>query len=140
VELRSRHNQEVNDFPFFFAFSDEQFIKGMASFGLTPDDTDKIYGFSGTGGYYLRSDAPRLNEMFERHNREREEAIAADTKGTGYIYQMFMFELANHEYGWTWDESDTLDALDLTWDEINKNKALANGLKKAAKEIRRRAG
>jgi len=105
--LKNRHQQEVNDFPFFFAFSKEQFEKGMAEFGLTPNDTDKIYKYGSTGGFYLRTDAPRLKEMFDRHDKEKQEALAADTKGNGYIYQMFLYELANHEYGYTGDVTDT---------------------------------
>ena len=59
-------------------------------------------------------------------------------KGTGYIYQMFLYELANHEYGYTGDVTDTLDALGLTEDEIANSKPLLHGLNKAIKEIRRR--
>ena len=136
--LKNRHQQEVNDFPFFFAFSKEQFEKGMAEFGLTPNDTDKIYKYGSTGGFYLRTDAPRLKEMFDRHDKEKQEALAADTKGNGYIYQMFLYELANHEYGYTGDITDTLDALGLTEEEIANSKPLLRGLNKAIKEIRRR--
>ena len=30
INMKSRHQQEVNDFPMFFAFSDKQFEKGIA--------------------------------------------------------------------------------------------------------------
>ena len=136
--LKQRHQQEVNDFPFFFAFSNEQFEEGMARFGLTPNDTNKIYKYGSTGGFYLRTDAPRLREMCDRHEKERQEAIDADTKGNGYIYQMFLYELANHEYGYTGDVSDTLDALGLTAEEVADSKPLSHGLNKAIKEIRKR--
>lgn len=136
--LKQQHQQEVNDFPFFFAFNNEQFEKGMAGFGLTPEDTDKIYKYGGTSGFYLRTDAPRLKEMFDRHDREKREAITADTTGNGYIYQMFLYELANHEYGYTGDITDTLAALGLTEEEIASSKPLLYGLNKAIKEIRKR--
>jgi len=135
--LKERHQQEVDAFPFFFAFNNEQFEKGMAKFGLTPKDTDKIYKLGGMSGFYLRTDAPRLKEMFDRHERERQEAITSDTKGNGYIYHMFLYELANHEYGYTGDITDTLDALDLTMEDVAKNKPLSRGLNKAIKEIRK---
>jgi len=135
--LKQRHQQEVNDFPFIFAFSNQQFEEGMAKYGLTPKDTDKIYKFGSTGGFYLRTDAPRLKEMFDRHEKEKQEAISADTKGNGYIYQMFLYELANHEYGYTGDVGDTQDALGLTVEEVAKSKPLSYGLYKAIKEIRR---
>ena len=129
--LKARHQEEVNAFPMEFAFSTKQFEEAMARLGLKPTDTDQVYKFSGTGGIYRRSDAPALHEMFERHERERAEAINADTTGEGYIFEMFNYELANHEYGYTGDDSDTLNALGLTREEINNNPALLRGFKKA---------
>jgi len=99
TEMNNRHQQEVNDFPFFFAFNDKQFEEGMAKFGLSPNDTDKIYSMSNTGGFYLRTDSPRLAEMMARHNKEFADAVAADLTGEGFIFEMFDYELANHEYG-----------------------------------------
>jgi len=128
VAMKNRHQEEVNALPFKAAFSDEQFAKGMAELGLTPSDTDKVYALSGTGIFYLRSDAPRIHETFERHRKERADAIAADKDGTGFICDMFRYELANHEYCITFDLGDTLDALGFTVDEINENAALLNGL------------
>ena len=46
---------------------------------------------------------------------------------------MFKYELDNHEYGYTGDAEDTIEALGLTWDEINSNENLLNGFKKACK-------
>ena len=133
--LKQRQQQEVHEFPFFFAFNDEQFAKGMERFGLTPEDTDKIYKFGDTGGFYLRADAARLREMSDRHERERMEAIAADKTGKGYIYQMFRCELANHEFTWTDDLADTLEALCITVEEINNNPRLRRGLDKAMTDL-----
>ena len=137
-KLKAQQQKEVHEFPFFFAFNDEQFTEGMAKFGLTVDDTDKIYKFGNTGGFYLRADAERLREMSDRHEQERESAIAADKKGTGYIYQMFREELANHEFTYTGDLSDTLDALCITVEEINNNPCLRRGLEKAIAEGQRK--
>ena len=48
---------------------------------------------------------------------------------------MFLTELCNHEYSYTGDISETLDALNITAEEVNASAALQNGLKKAVKEI-----
>lgn len=136
ISLRSRHQQEVNEFPFFFAFNNERFAEGMREFGLDPTDTDQICSFPGTGGYYRRSDADRLNEMFDRHAKERQAAIDGDLTGDAYIYGMFHFELNNHEYTYTYDAEDTLDALGLSWDKVNSNPKLLNGLNKAMAALR----
>lgn len=135
TELKQKHQQEVNAFPMKFAFSKEQFEKGMAELGLTTDQTDKIYSFPGTGGFYRRTDAEALYEMLERHERERQEAIASDPTGDGYIYDMFLYELRNHEYGYTGDAEDTLEALGLTFEEIEADERLKRGFKKAKTTI-----
>jgi len=134
-ELKERQQQEVHEFPFFFAFNDNQFIEGMKRFGLSVEDTDKIYKFGDTGGFYLRTDAARLREMSDRHEAERKAAIAADKRGNGYIYHMFRDELINHEFTWTDELEDTLDALGITLEEINDDPRLKRGLEKAMKDL-----
>jgi len=135
-ELRQKHEKEVNDFPFFFAFSDEQFVEGMAKFGLTINDTDKILKISHTGGFCLRTDADRFHEMFEQHEKELKEAIDADPTGEGFILEMFDYELADHEYIVSGCVSSTLDALGLTEDDIEKDHRLQHGLKLAKQRQR----
>lgn len=131
--LKARHEKMINELPIFYAFSDKQFDEGMAKLGLNPDETDKIYKLGGTGGFYRKSDSEKLKEMFDTFDREMKEAIAADETGEGFIYDMFNYELANHEYCITWDLEPTLDALGLTMEEINADERLLKGLKKAIK-------
>jgi hypothetical protein len=133
-ELKNKHQQEVNNFPFMFAFDNKQFAEGMKKLGLTENDTDKIYSI-GAGGYIRKTDSQAMDEMFNRHEKEMQEAINSDITGEGFIYDMFVYELNNHEYGYTGYVSDTLDALDLTMEDINNNKSLLNGLKKAKEYI-----
>lgn len=137
LALKQKHQKEVNEFPMFFAFNQKQFEKGMAGFGLTPEDTDKIYSLNGTGGYYLRTDAPKLHEMFDRHEKEMSDAVNADQSGEGFIFEMFDYELGNHEFSYTGDIEPTLDALGLSAEEVNSNPALLHGLKKAVQAQRR---
>ena len=139
VEMKNRHQQEVNDFPMVFAFNEQQFAKAMNKLGLNPEDTHLIYRFGDTGGFYLRSDADKLKAMLDRHQHERDEAIASDKKSKGYIYQMFRLELENHEYDYTEDLEDTLAAVGLTIDAIEGNKALKRGLDLAIKSIKKRS-
>lgn len=134
--LKSKHEKMMNEFPMFFAFSNKQFEEGMAKLGLNPDQTDKIYKLGGTGGFYRKSDSDKLKEMFNTFDREMKEAIAADETGEGFIYDMFNYELANHEYCITWDAEPTLDALGLTMEEINADERLLAGFKKAIRNNR----
>lgn len=130
-ELRDRQQAEVNAFPMFFAFSNKQFAEGMEKLGLRPDDTDKIYKFGSTGGFYRKTDSKALHDMLDRHAGEMATAIAKDETGEGFIYDMFNYELANHEYCITYDIEPTLDTLGLTEDEVLNDERLLRGLKKA---------
>lgn len=133
-ELKSKQEEEINNFPMMFAFSQSQFAEGMKKLGLEATDTDKIYSLGG-GGYYKKSDAETLKNMTSNHEKEMKESIENDLTGEGFIYDMFYYELNNHEYGYTGDIEDTLNCLDLTMEEINNNENLLNGFKKAREDI-----
>jgi hypothetical protein len=135
LEMKKRHQDEVNAFPMAFAFSNKQFEEGMKKLGLDPSDTDKIYSI-GAGGFIRRSDSERLDEIFKRHSEEMENAINNDITGEGFIFNMFNYELANHEYIVTDDVEDTLNAFGLTMEEVNSNPALKKGLRSACKKQR----
>lgn len=74
------------------------------------------------------------HEMFARHRKELEEAIAADKAGDNFIYEMFLTELSNHEYGYTGDVQDTLDALGITPQYMEAMPQLKAGLDLASKK------
>lgn len=130
--MKQRHQKEVNDFPLGAAFSDKQFEEMMKNWGLTVNDCDKIYRI-GSGMFVRKSDHKAMHEMFDRHEKELQDAIKADKTGNEFIYGMFYSELCNHEYCVTGDLSETLDVLGLTVDEVNDNPAMLNALHKAAK-------
>lgn len=132
-EMIARHQAEFNSFPKFFAFNKQQFADGMHELGMKTTDTKLIYTF-GAGGFYRKSDAPKLHEMLDRHHQELADAIAADLTGDGFIYDMFDYELANHEYAYTQDLSDTLQALNLTPEEVNADSRFLHALSRATKE------
>lgn len=126
-EMREKHQKEVNDFPIGFAFSEQQFEEQMKKLGLEPNQTNEVVSI-GNGGFIKKKDIENFEAMFERHSKEMEEAIANDKTGEGFIKEMFQFELVNHEYDYTHELDDTIEALDLTKEKIRNNKALKNGL------------
>ena len=138
ADMKRRQQQEFGAFPMQFAFNDRQFAEGMAALGLEPTDTDKVYTAPG-GGFYRKEDGPRLKEMMDRFDRELQSAIAGDKTGDGFIYEMFLYELNNHEYGYTGDLSETLDALGYAPEDIRADPRLSHGLEKARLEILGRA-
>lgn len=128
--LREKIQKEVNAFPMKFAFTNEQFANAMIELGLTEKDTDKIVGI-GYGGFIRKTDIDAYNEMNRRHRTEEKQAIDNDLTGEGYIKDMFEYELANHEYGYTYELDDTLEAVGLTIEEINNDERLKHGLELA---------
>lgn len=134
-KLRDRQQQEFNALPLGFAFSDKQFHEVMREWGLDPEkDLDKICSI-GYGGFVQKKDAELLHTTTARHEEELSVAIAADPTGDGFIYQMFRYELDNHEYSYTMDLSDTLEALGYTAEDINADKRLVHGLERACAAI-----
>ncbi|PAV30218.1 hypothetical protein CIL05_07055 [Virgibacillus profundi] len=132
-QLKQAHEKEVNSFPMKFAFSDDQFNQSMQELGLTKDDTDKVISI-GAGGFIRKIDIEAYRELFARMEREHDQAIENDTTGTGFIKDMFKYELGNHEYGYTYEINDTLRALSLTYEEVKQSDKLQQGLKLATEE------
>ena len=133
-EMKERHQAEVIAFPFGFAFSGEQFREMMEGWGLKEDDTDMIYRIPG-GGFVQKKDHKAMHEMFSRHETEMKNAIDADTDGSGFVYQMYRQELADHEFGYTGDVDDTIESLGFTREEIRSTPKLLNALRTAAKDV-----
>lgn len=136
--MKQKHQEEVDKFPMFFAFSEKQFAEGMTEFGLEVSDTDKIVSISGIGGFIRETDVEAFREMFLRHEEERKEAIDNDSTGEGFVYEMFSYELANHEYGYTHDLEPALNALGFSLEEVNANKKFLRAFKKACRVQRQR--
>lgn len=137
AEMKKAHQERINALPLMFAFSEKQFKEGMERWGLTENDTDKIYKLGSTGGFYQRKDSTLIFSTFEQNENEMSEAIQADQDGTGFIKDMFLYELANHEYCITYDLEPTLAALNLSEDDVQNDERLMNGLKLAVSEYLR---
>lgn len=136
TQMKDRHQGEVNALPLAFAFSRDQYRRKLAEWNITEEAarSGAIVGI-GNGGFVRAEDHNKVIETFRRIREETDAAIAADQSGDGFIYQMFLYELNNHEFSYTQDIEETLRALQLTADDVNGSKALQNGLKKAVQEI-----
>lgn len=131
-ELKNRFQKEIDAFPMKFAFSQEQFVESMRELGLDSTDTDKIIGIP-CGGFIRKSDKQAFIDLFCRKEKAMEAAIAEDVDGSGFVCDMFRYELANHEYIITHSLHETLDALCYSEEEVATDPKLANGLALARK-------
>jgi len=134
LQMKDRHQKEVEAFPMAFAFNNEQFKEGMEKLGFDAKDTQKVLSIGG-GGFIRRSDSDAYSAMFERINAEETEA----RKNDDYLFQMFAYELSNHEYCYTWDLTATLQSLSLTIEEVRANTQMNNALCRAIDEARQEA-
>jgi hypothetical protein len=130
LELKRRHQEDVNEFPMFWAFNKHQFAEGMQKLGLEPYQFGEVCKMP-AGGISRKSDVPRFYEMMERHDAEMKAAVDADATGEGFVFDMLNYELANHEYVITRDVSDTLRSLGFSIEDVRASDNLKNGLKKA---------
>ena len=92
-QMSARHQKEVNEFPFLFAFNKQQFEEGCKKLGVT-DPKAELYALRGSGGFYRKTDAARLHEMTKRHNDEMDAAMLDEEFAVG----AFCYEAGNHEY------------------------------------------
>lgn len=136
-EMKERHQREVNALPIKYAFSTDQFNGMLAAWNIQPgEEAEKLYRLGNSGGYYLKSNAELVETTLKRIPTETKAAIAADKSGDGFIYEMFLDELCNHEYSYTGRADDTIAELDLTREEIDASEPLHNGLIKAINKIK----
>jgi len=130
---KERHQKEFNDFSkksMFFAFDKKQFEEGMKKLGLEPSETNKIVSI-GAGGYLLKD---KVNELKNLSKRQKEELKQLRKNKKQFATDLFTYELANHEFGFTYDLSETLDALGMTLSGIKKEPETYEALKEVLKE------
>jgi hypothetical protein len=114
-ELKKQHSKELDEFQgIFFAFSNEQFAEGMKRVSLGPDDTRSIFSL-GAGGYIRKDRADAWHAMFKKHTAELKEMKANDKM----LLDALVYELNNHEYGYTYDSGPALEALNILPGEID---------------------
>ena len=97
AEMKKRHQEEVNALPIYWAFTEERFDEVLKELGLTKNDADKLCNTFG-GGFCLAKDAQMIADTLARNFKEVEDAIQADETGDGFIKDMFLYELRDHEY------------------------------------------
>ena len=137
LQMTTRHRSELDALPIQWAFGKEQAEEALKALGVEPGKGSDIelVRIPG-GGICTKETAQQLSDMLNRHSAEHKALMDADTTGEGFIFDMFDYELANHEYCVTHDVEPTLFALDITLEEVEKSPALQHGLKLAIKENR----
>lgn len=124
TELQAKHSKEINAFPMGFAFSNKQFEEAKEKLGVKSND--ELLSIPG-GGFIRKTDKEAFNKAFLKRCSEREEAMKDDD----YLYQGFLYELANHEYCITCDPDDALSCFGLTVEDLDNDERIMGIFKKA---------
>lgn len=96
---RERKQKEVDEMPFGFAFSNEQFEEMMKKWGLNPEkDLNKIVSI-GNGGFIKKEDYKKTAQRM----RKQEKLEALKMTNERYFTGAILEEMANHELFYNYD-------------------------------------
>ncbi len=116
LDLKKRHEKELNEFPIAYAFNDKQLEEALEKLGATKEECVTVFGH---GDIVKRSDAKELVKMFTRQDKEVKEKLKADPE---FAYEAFLYEMDNHEYAINWSaDEDVLAAFGITFEFIRKH-------------------
>ena len=115
LDLKKKHEQELNDFPIAYAFNDEQLKEALKKLGATKEECVTVFGH---GDIVKKENAPKFIAMLKRHTKEVREALIADVD---FAIAAFLYEMNNHEYCINYDgDGDVLGCFGLEWDDLEK--------------------
>ena len=131
MEFKEKKQKEVNELPMYFAFSDKQFNELMVKLGYDDENVFlKDIMTIGGGSIILKKDKELIMNTFDRIYKELTENFINDE----FLESAFEYELGNHEYCITYDISETLDTLDISYDEYKMSERIQRISKKAIKK------
>ena len=136
--LKDKQQARMDDFLYqyaFFAFSNEQFDRGLAKLGVAETDAEEKIRSFGSGGFVLATKAKDLMQIVNQSVEEQAQAVADPETGKQFAFDMFYYELLNHEFQLTMNSAETLQALGYTWNDLKKNPVLNEALRLAQAKI-----
>ena len=115
LDLKKKHEQELNDFPIAYAFNDEQLQEALKKLGATREECVTVFGH---GDIVKKENAPKFIAMLKRHTQEVKDALIADVD---FAIAAFLYEMNNHEYCINYDgDGDVLGCFGLEWEDLEK--------------------
>lgn len=91
LDLRKKHEKELNDFPMKYTFSDEGLDKALKELDAKEEECTSIIG---CGDVIRKKDIPNWFNMIKRHKKELDELM----EDHDVAYEAFLYEMNNHEY------------------------------------------
>ncbi|WP_436949347.1 DUF7659 family protein [Staphylococcus shinii] len=105
VEFKKRKQERIDNFDMIFAFDNKQLDEGLKKLGVNLDEVVSI----GMNGFIRKSDIEAFNEMVDSFKGE----YIKNMKDDDFVYEMFKYEMGNHEYIITFDDEEILNACEI---------------------------
>lgn len=112
--LQEAHQEDISNFPILWLFgkkSDAELIEAISKIGAK--SVDELIGIGG-GGYIHKSKKDDFLTMMRKHTAERKEFSSNQNN----LVEVIFSEMCNHEYAYTQDPEDTLNALGKTYKDL----------------------
>lgn len=127
TDWKKSWQDKYDKFPKEFAFSKEQLKEGLERLGV--ESTDEVISI-GCGGFIRKTDVERYKNLNKEHKKDKEKKMENDK----FVVDMFLTELANHEYGYTMDWTDALFASGISLKEFEASGRYQKLMAEAIKE------
>ena len=130
---RENCQNDFNKLPIYWAFGEKQFQELLKKLNLndTKEDLKKLVNV-GYGGIMRKCDTYLLDA--HNHTFSNEILLFWMKNNFQFAYSAFRYEMNNHEYYITYDITETLGALGLTFEEVQKNGLLKLAFLRAKKD------
>ena len=132
-KYKENKQKEFDKLPIHWAFGMQQFKELLQKLNLqdTPEDLKKLVNI-GCGGLMLKSDLHLLENHIETFSKDK--LLFWLTHNFRFAYSALRQEMNNHEYYYTGDITDTLESLNITFEDIQKNAYLKLAYLRARKD------
>ena len=108
LQLKGKHEKEMNDFPIAYAFDGKQLEAALEKLGATKEECVTVHNI---GDVMKKVDVPRYKAMLIRQADELFEAM----KNEEFAEGAFLYEMDNHEYAINWSgDEDVLACFNMT--------------------------
>lgn len=112
--LQKAHQEDISNFPILWLFgkkSDAELAEAISKIGAK--SVDELVGIGG-GGYIHKEKKEDFLTMMRKHAREKE----AFSSNPNNLIEVIFSEMCDHEYNYTQDPEDTLNALGKTYKDL----------------------
>ena len=130
---KENKQKDFDKLPIYWAFGEKQFKELLQKLNLqdTPEDLKKLVSV-GCGGIMRKCDL----YLLKAHNNTFSTEILKRwlTSNLKFAYSAFKYEMTNHEYYYTYEIDDTLEALGINFEDIQNNALLRLAFLRAKKD------